>query len=666
MALIASGSAIVLLAALLLVRESAQAWWAGRAAARELRVGAVGAAQDWLAWLGRFRPEDGRADLLRAACFRSLRQADRFARALRSAEEHGAPPELIEREVKLAEIQSGGLPEDPELQLAAMIDAGAPPHDVYTAFVYGFLYRGETERAKKVLDAWATDSPGDANVACMRGVYLRSLGDYALAQEELQAVLEKQPRHDLARMALAEVLEEQGDFEAAAAQHLHLANSCFSNDMARLNLARLLRKSGRTDEARALAAPLVSRDEASDDALWEWGEIALELGDYKEARRQFQDLHSKPMYAHQSLFTMAARLALQGDSSRAETLLERVKSSATAISLGGDVHEATPVFEQLNALYAWVQRVQHFRGILASRANDYRAARELQALSRGPDFAETRRNAASGVRENEDSHSAESGPELYSVHCAACHGAVGDGNGRAARHLYPRPSNLRSGNYRLIRTRNGVPTLEDVETTIERGMPGSSMPSFEDLSQSHRTLLAQEVLRLLREGIRDQVVTWLGEEGEEIDEAEIRQTVEELTTPGQVISPPDIGPPLPEAIARGRQLYGRLGCFHCHGDDGKGPSDTLLIDDQGLPASSRDLTQEPFKGGGEPKAIYARLLLGMPGTPHPACAGLAEDELVDLVQFCRSLRREPVRSLTNYERMIRATRGHVTGVPNSP
>lgn len=665
-ALVAFLSAIVLLVALWPFRGGVLGWWARRAAVRDLRVGAVSSAQERLAWLAELRPEDGRADVIRAACFRSLRQGDRFAAAMRSAEEKGAPRELIERETKLAQIQSGRLPEDPEIELSAMIRTGARPHDVCTAFVYGFLYRREPDRAKKVLDAWATDFPEDAGVAYMRGVHWRSVGEYGLAREELQAVLKKQPRHELARIALAELHEERGYFDRALAHRLHLADSPSPDDATRLTVARLLRKAGRVEEARTLAAPLASADETPDDVLWELGEIALELGDYQEAHRLFQKFRSKPTRAYESVFATAATLALQGDSSGAETLLAGITTSAMATSLAGDVHRADRLFRQFNTLCGWIQRVQNLKATLAANPSDHSAARGLRVLTSEPVLSSTPQNGAGVERGDESSYSEESGRELYTRHCAACHGADGDGNGRAARHLHPRPTNLRSGNYRLIRTLNRVPTLQDVEAAIERGMPGTSMPPFENLSPSLRTLLAREVLRLYREGIRDQVVAWLSEEGEEIDEDEIRLTVEEWTTPGEVVTPPEIGPPLPQAIAQGRELYDRLGCFHCHGDEGRGPSDTLLSDEAGRPTSSRDLVQEPLKGGDEPEAIYLRLLLGMPGTPHPACQELAEDKLVALVQFCRSLRREPVRNLTNYERMIRATRPHIAGVGNSP
>ncbi len=650
---------LMLLAGLLLFGKSVLAWWARRMATAQLRAGAVGAAQQWLAWSARFYPEDGRADLIRAACFRLLRQTDSLTEALRAAKKHGAPANWIDREAKLERIQSGQLPEDPEIELALMIQDGVPPADVCMAFVSGFLAQERPESAKKVLDAWAREYPNDPAVGYMRGLYWISLGDDALARKQLQAVLSKQPRHEPARMVLAELLERQGNFEQALSEWFLLARCGPSNRLASLSLARLLRKTGRAEAAHAVLGPWASGGEAAPDVLWEMGEIALELGRYEQAQRWFLKSQAKRTGEHSSVFATAATLALQGNTPSAETLLTRVACSATAISLGGGPQRADGVFERLDALYGWLQRVLHLRAALAADPGNRSAASELEALSAEPVVASITASPAEYLRE-EPPRGAESGPELYRTYCAACHGENGNGDGRAARHLYPRPKNLRSGNYRLISTVNKVPTLEDLEHSIERGMPGSSMPPFDDLDPSQRALLAREVLRFYREGVRDQVAAWLGEEGDEIEEDEIDEMVEELTTPGQVIVPPPIGRAGPEAVARGKQSYDRLGCFHCHGPDGKGPADTLLTDDAGLPTSSRNLAQEPLKGGERPEAVYLRLLLGMPGTPHPACPGLAEEELVDLVHFCLSLRRGPVLHLTNHERMIRATRAWAT------
>ena len=57
----------------------------------------------------------------------------------------------------------------------------------------------------------------------------------------------------------------------------------------------------------------------------------------------------------------------------------------------------------------------------------------------------------------------------------------------------------------------------------------------------------------------------------------------------------------------------------------------------------RDLVYEPFKGGREPESIALRVATGMPGTPHPAAWNLPEEQMIELVEYVRSLAREPQR-----------------------
>jgi mono/diheme cytochrome c family protein len=191
-------------------------------------------------------------------------------------------------------------------------------------------------------------------------------------------------------------------------------------------------------------------------------------------------------------------------------------------------------------------------------------------------------------------------------------------------------------------------------------MPGTSMQPFDELGQEERMLLTEEVLRMQREGMREQLINTFQEEEEEIDEQEVRQIVEECTTPGQLVRVPPIGPADPPAIARGREIYLKAGCDNCHGEDGRGEWDTPLFDDEGLPTAPRDLAREPFKGGDQPESVYLRVFLGMPGTPHPGAFNLPEHELIDLVHFCRSLARGPKREQTNFARgLLAASRGYL-------
>ncbi len=612
------------------------AWWARQMAARRMNVGAVSAAEHWLAWSAWFDPGNANTDLMQAACSRRLRQQHRFSEALESAERKGAPATRIQQEVELGLIQSGALYERVEDRLGALIEAGVSPHDAATAVVYGSLARGERERAKEVLDAWAADFPEEPRVAYMRGVYWWSLGDQgARAQAEFEDALARQPRHEMARTALANLLEEENRPDLALQHYAELATRCPASETAKVGLARVLRKLGRLDEARAVLESLASEPEASSGVPVEVGQIEFESGNYEEAQRWFEQADLDQAHYSETLLDAATTFALAGNTIRAERLFARV-DGASDRSL----------------------RLDELRVRLAMDANDRKAAGELQRLS-APSATPSPYAGVSGTEqagEDRRESPATSAPGLYALYCGACHGASGDGNGRAARHLFPRPRDLRAGRFRLVSTLNGVPTLQDLDVVINQGMPGTSMRSFENLSEDERKLLAEEVLRLYREGFRDEFINALKNEGEQIDEGEVGQVVEECTTPGEAVRAPPIGPADSQAIARGKQMYLVLGCHKCHGEEGVGCPDVALFDDKGRPTQPRDLVHEPFKGDQEPESIYLRIFVGMPGTPHPGCWTLSEGQIIDLVHHCRSLSREPKRVLSNHERALQATR----------
>jgi len=245
-----------------------------------------------------------------------------------------------------------------------------------------------------------------------------------------------------------------------------------------------------------------------------------------------------------------------------------------------------------------------------------------------------------------------SGGELYAAHCAACHGVTGNGLGHAARYLFPRPRDFGAGGLQMASTNNGVASREDVEKVLARGMPGTSMQAFGTLSPPERERLAQEVLRLRREGARKQIIRAMREAGEEPVEAEVRDAVERTTTPGRPVPLPDRWPSGDRAAASGKVAYRTLGCGKCHGDDGSGATNQPLFDAQGEPNRARDLIHEPFKGGRERESIYLRIAVGMPGTAHPAAPGLSQEELPDLVEYVLSLARPPSYVLTNHERRV--------------
>ncbi|HEV7803027.1 MAG TPA: cytochrome c/FTR1 family iron permease [Burkholderiales bacterium] len=76
------------------------------------------------------------------------------------------------------------------------------------------------------------------------------------------------------------------------------------------------------------------------------------------------------------------------------------------------------------------------------------------------------------------------GAALYAVHCAACHGADGRGDGPAARGLDPAPANFHN------RERMSQRSLYGLYNTITLGVAGTSMQPYPQLTEDERWALA--------------------------------------------------------------------------------------------------------------------------------------------------------------------------------
>jgi cytochrome c oxidase cbb3-type subunit 2 len=205
---------------------------------------------------------------------------------------------------------------------------------------------------------------------------------------------------------------------------------------------------------------------------------------------------------------------------------------------------------------------------------------------------------------------------LYRSECSGCHGERGDGNGQADPALSPPPRDFTRGKYKLRTTNPRQPiTIDELAETITNGIPGTAMLSFRYLSADERRALAEYVRRF---GVPDGVPA---------------------ATPVTVGDPP---PTTPELLAAGRKQYEQLGCPVCHGPDGKGdgPAASALQDEWRNPDPARNLIADEFRGGDTARALYLRMAIGMPGTPMPGYADVADSEgLWALVAYLRSIRK---------------------------
>jgi mono/diheme cytochrome c family protein len=229
------------------------------------------------------------------------------------------------------------------------------------------------------------------------------------------------------------------------------------------------------------------------------------------------------------------------------------------------------------------------------------------------------------------------GKTLYENNCLQCHGNKGDGDGAAARYLYPRPRNFTEGMFRIVSSTNGKPTDKDLFLVISRGMPGSAMIPFAHLPESDRWALVGYVRHLWRANLAERVRKSASESGEDISETEVASAADKLVAPGPNVEFAEALPASsPESIARGRAHYLKS-CASCHGDKGKGDGTTEQKNSDGMPTRPRDLTLGYFKGTREPAQIFARIQLGMPGSPMPATLGFKPAEAGDLINYVNSL-----------------------------
>ena len=218
------------------------------------------------------------------------------------------------------------------------------------------------------------------------------------------------------------------------------------------------------------------------------------------------------------------------------------------------------------------------------------------------------------------------GKEVFERRCIQCHGENGEGNGRVADKVYPPPRNFTWGTFKY-KTSPGdqVPRDEDLLRTINEGFGEASMPAWRDLmtEKEKRDVIAYEKTFS--------------------DIFETEKPPEEIDY-GKEVSFSE------QSVIKGKELYEREGCPECHGEGGKGDGMKKLKDIWGTREWPRNLTKPwTYNGGNKRKNIFARITIGIPGTPMPSFADkksqkyLNEEERWHIVNYVISLADETKR-----------------------
>jgi cytochrome c oxidase cbb3-type subunit 2 len=195
------------------------------------------------------------------------------------------------------------------------------------------------------------------------------------------------------------------------------------------------------------------------------------------------------------------------------------------------------------------------------------------------------------------------GRAVYERRCIGCHGARGDGNGKAATFLSPRPRDFTTAVFKFRTTPSGtLPTDGDLYRTITRGVRWTAMPTWHEVpDQDRRAVVAY---------IKTFSARW---------REEPRPTAAPLPPPPR---------PSAELLMHGKTLYRSAKCYECHGDGGKGdgPAAAQLRDDFERPIRPTDFTRGQFKAGAAVTDVFRALTLGLDGTPMPSFGDALTDE----------------------------------------
>nr|BCX00235.1 MAG: hypothetical protein KatS3mg041_0281 [Bacteroidota bacterium] len=233
------------------------------------------------------------------------------------------------------------------------------------------------------------------------------------------------------------------------------------------------------------------------------------------------------------------------------------------------------------------------------------------------------------------------GAELYKVNCASCHGETGEGNGPAGLRLNPRPRNFRADPFKY-----GT-SVAALHGTLTNGIPGTSMPAFNWLSEEERYALVHYLRAEMIPNPEPEAGSAMAASGQGTASSVPAPPVEEKPTERIPVSlamerlaerAPQAQPrPVDPARYPGASLYAQL-CASCHGERAEGG---IVLGRFGSDPRSRVVTA-PLAVPEAPwildRGYFERVVTGgLQGRLMPGYGTLTRAELEALYEYLKAL-----------------------------
>lgn len=308
------------------------------------------AVERWLQIADAVAPSDARSAFLRARLNRHLGRQPQFKTWIEEARARGFPVDRIALEITLNRAMSGDL-QTLERQLPSLLIDGTDAGEICEAYVLGCLMSYRLADASAVIQVWLADFPEASKARFLLGRLHEHREDLNEAAREYS--LASDLNHGPSAYALAGVMAEQHELEAAVIQAGRARDLLYDPQPGHVLLARLHRLQGKLDEAVKFLSLATQSTPESAAIAWkvagvpasdaisevdaERGEIELARKNYTAAETAFRLALKKSPQRWRLQNGLATALRLQGQLDEAAEHLARFREATHALNECGSL-----------------------------------------------------------------------------------------------------------------------------------------------------------------------------------------------------------------------------------------------------------------------------------------------------------------------------------------